>query len=321
MKEKIGYIYKITSPIGRIYIGQTINLNQRLRSYKNLFTHRQKRLHRSLLKYGWDNHTFEIIEECCSSVIDDREIFYIKYYNSFDTENGLNLTSGGKGGRHTTQTLIRISNFNRNRKVSEATKEKLRILNTGKKQSAETIKKRQLKIKGLKRTQETKDRISKAKLGIKLSEKHIQSLKNAVRKPISEEQKRKLSEKLKGKPCPWSRGNNHSGRKVINTINGKIYESLKIASKAIGVNYNTVKNGLGKGKTNYTYLEWLDFSERVSINIWDKLSKKNKIIFNTCTGIFYEEATLAAKSINVNICSLHDYLNKRVKNKTNFIYV
>ena len=59
----IGYVYKITSPSGKIYIGSTINVQKRFKNYNSLSCPKQIKLYRSLLKYGVDNHIFEIIWE------------------------------------------------------------------------------------------------------------------------------------------------------------------------------------------------------------------------------------------------------------------
>ena len=63
MKKQCG-IYKITSPTGCIYIGQSIKLHIRKNQYKNGFYIGQRKLGNSINKYGWEKHTFEIICEC-----------------------------------------------------------------------------------------------------------------------------------------------------------------------------------------------------------------------------------------------------------------
>lgn len=53
----------------------------------------------SFKKYGFDEHTFEIIEECEDSILTEREVFWIKEFNSFyaNNPNGMNMTIGGEG--------------------------------------------------------------------------------------------------------------------------------------------------------------------------------------------------------------------------------
>jgi group I intron endonuclease len=77
-KEKIIGIYKITSPTGKVYIGQSLDIKKRISTYKSSMGHQQPKIHRSFKKYGFDNHVFEIIEECSLGLLDERETFYKK---------------------------------------------------------------------------------------------------------------------------------------------------------------------------------------------------------------------------------------------------
>ena len=88
-------IYKITSPIGKIYVGQTINYQRRLADYKRIERIvSQKRLFNSFNKYGIDNHIFEVIEECCEGQLNSLERYWQDFYNVLGRK-GLNckLTS------------------------------------------------------------------------------------------------------------------------------------------------------------------------------------------------------------------------------------
>ena len=55
-------IYKITSPSGKIYIGQSVNIKDRIKAYKCGHCKEQPFVCNSILKHGWENHKFEIIE-------------------------------------------------------------------------------------------------------------------------------------------------------------------------------------------------------------------------------------------------------------------
>ena len=57
-------IYKITSPSNKVYIGQSTNLEKRKDDYIKLRCDKQPKLFNSLQKYDWEQHIFEIIEEC-----------------------------------------------------------------------------------------------------------------------------------------------------------------------------------------------------------------------------------------------------------------
>lgn len=82
-------IYKITSPTNKIYIGQSLDIEKRFVNYKGLFCKQQTKLYNSLLKYGVDNHKFEILEECSVDLLNERERYYQDYYNVLSV-NGLN---------------------------------------------------------------------------------------------------------------------------------------------------------------------------------------------------------------------------------------
>ena len=46
-------------------------------------------------KYGIENFSFEVIEECSLEQLNEREVYWIAYYNSFNKEKGYNMTPGG----------------------------------------------------------------------------------------------------------------------------------------------------------------------------------------------------------------------------------
>lgn len=97
----MGVIYKISSPSGRLYIGQTQNLRKRINSYKCDIKKNRKeiKLHNSLRKYSWDAHILEVIEKVEDCLLDEREIYWIAFYKTYCYEypRGLNMTKGGDG--------------------------------------------------------------------------------------------------------------------------------------------------------------------------------------------------------------------------------
>jgi len=70
-------IYKITNPKGKIYIGQSININKRKSAYKCIDKRIMgPKIYNSIQKYGWENHVFEIIEECLIDELFERESYW-----------------------------------------------------------------------------------------------------------------------------------------------------------------------------------------------------------------------------------------------------
>ena len=95
----MGYIYKIQNIINNhLYIGQTVkSLEKRFQQHRNnydkpYFSHLP--LYRAFQKYGLENFIFEKVEEVENEKLDEREKYWINYYNSF--YDGYNATLGGR---------------------------------------------------------------------------------------------------------------------------------------------------------------------------------------------------------------------------------
>lgn len=95
----MGYIYKITNTLNnKVYIGQTVkSLQKRFTQHKNnsnksYFS--QIVLYKAFNKYGIENFTFEEVEQVPNDCLDEREKYWIEYYDSYF--NGYNSTLGGR---------------------------------------------------------------------------------------------------------------------------------------------------------------------------------------------------------------------------------
>ena len=92
-------IYKITNTINnKSYIGQSTNIHKRwkkeIEDSNNINSHGYGYpLMRAFRKYGVDNFKFEIIEECEIEKLNQKEIYWINYYDTFF--HGYNQTFGG----------------------------------------------------------------------------------------------------------------------------------------------------------------------------------------------------------------------------------
>lgn len=92
-------IYKIANQLnGLCYIGQSINIYIRWQQHINEVrsNRSQSKLYQAMREFGVENFTFEVIEECEQNqqVLNEREIYWIEYYNSY--KNGYNSTHGGQ---------------------------------------------------------------------------------------------------------------------------------------------------------------------------------------------------------------------------------
>lgn len=95
----MGYIYKIQNLInGNVYIGQTVKLvEKRFQQHRNNYDKpyfSQLTLYKAFKKYGLDNFSFEMLEKVDNDKLDEREKYWIDYYDSY--KNGYNMTLGGR---------------------------------------------------------------------------------------------------------------------------------------------------------------------------------------------------------------------------------
>lgn len=119
-------IYKITSPTDRIYIGQSTDIERRFRFYKRLNCKRQPVLYRSLLKYGSELHTFEIIEECLLELLNVRERYWQEHYKVLNGGLNCNLVSTDELSKvHSQDTKDKISKAHIGKTVSIETRLKM----------------------------------------------------------------------------------------------------------------------------------------------------------------------------------------------------
>lgn len=90
-------IYKIQdNESGKIYIGQCVNLSDRWKQHIKRGLHAEtplnNKLYPALWEKGVENFSFELVEECARAELNEREKFWIEY---FDSKNwGYNVTGG-----------------------------------------------------------------------------------------------------------------------------------------------------------------------------------------------------------------------------------
>ena len=113
-------IYRIENNINKKnYIGQSIDIHQRWIEHKsNAFNNKISNkkynypLYAAFRKYGLNNFNFIILELCEEKFLDEREIYWIKNFNSYN--DGYNLTLGGKGGYNPKKTSVQVLAYDLN---------------------------------------------------------------------------------------------------------------------------------------------------------------------------------------------------------------
>ena len=242
MKNKNCGIYKITSPTGKVYIGQSKNIKRRFLEYEKIIrVEKQVILYKSFKKYGWENHQFDIIEYCTEENLNCSERFW---QDEFDVlgKNGLNCI------------LTKCDSNPALRSVF------------------------------------SKIKISNGKKGIK----------------------------------------NPNNKFIICEETGIFYDSLKEASKAYNISHFSLSQMLCGRVKNKTPLIYSDYIEegKLSKDLYSiekrrkkKVKKKEYKVINYTTKEKFFTLKEAAKSIGLSLATFCNHINKKVINKTDFIYI
>lgn len=228
-------IYKITSPNGRIYIGQSTDIEYRFSIYKRLKCRQQSRLYNSFVKHGVNNHVFDVIEECSVDLLNERERHWQDFYNVL-----------GKAGLN----CVLVSTSSLQKVVSDETKAK--ISNS---------------VTGFKHTEEAKAKISKGLIGRSVSMETRKKISESnMNRYVSPETCNKISNALTGRKIPkevidkrrlaFLGGNNPNARPVVNLQNGVFYDCIAEAAECYGFRRNTLNNFLTGHRKNKTYLAY-----------------------------------------------------------------
>lgn len=209
MKSIVG-VYKIENIItGKFYIGSSKNITIRWQEHiRNLSKgcHLNNHLQFAWNKYGAESFSFIVLEYCEIDFIIEREQYYLDFYEA--VEKGYNiLRVAGSSPEIRSQ---RISESKLGHSVSEDTRRKISLANTGKVRTDEMKERANVTRKrGFKRSEEIKRKISESKQGHPVSDETREKISKArlsmseERKkevyPMREETKKKISEARMGK--------------------------------------------------------------------------------------------------------------------------
>lgn len=204
-------IYMITSPSGKMYIGQTVNLYWRMYKYSKMHCDKQAKLYASFKKYGWDAHVFSILEECKKEDLNRLEVYYMELHETFNTEHGLNLRTGGDYY-----------------KLSDESKEKLRQANLGKKYSYETNYKKGVSLRGKNVSEESKIKMSNGQKIVWKNKERLEKASERVKgesNPMfgrfwTDEQKKAHGDKIRGRKGHMA-GKKHSPETIAKMIESR----------------------------------------------------------------------------------------------------
>ena len=193
-------IYRITvkrdGKPDKYYIGQSANLHDRkIRHFWELRRgiHRNPVLQQAFNLYGESALIFDVLEECelDKVTLAEREKFYIDAHCGRLYNVNIEQATTSLGTKRTAETRRKMSLAQKAVGMTDGRKEVLAAMisaNIGRKLTQESIAKRTAKQKGVKRSEETKRRLSESA---------------KLRPPMSDETRRKISETKKARgQCP-----------------------------------------------------------------------------------------------------------------------
>lgn len=195
-------IYRIWSPSGRVYIGQSWNIKRRWHCHRNDRRESGRLIQRSFKKYGVEAHRFEIVHVFTENATQDRLNYWERYYIEIAKRLRipiLNLTNGGNNGRPVDEVRERLRKPKSGEHRANIAKAVARQWAEGKKQpvilSAESRQKISNTLKGQKFTDERCRNISLALRGRPPNSGSFGRGINPANtgRPISEETRRKIS--------------------------------------------------------------------------------------------------------------------------------
>jgi len=196
-------IYKITSPTGRIYIGQSTNISLRFAHYKSMHRiQRQRKIYHSLVKYGYTNHDFKVIHELpddtdCQTLTIYEQLYIDQYRNcevdmmnlrdagirgKMSEETRKRMSQSHTGTKSTIEARKKISLSNARRTISPQLMQKLKKANTGRIHTVEEREKRRQTSSGRILTAQARAKISASKIGVKRSDATKEALRTGWNK-------------------------------------------------------------------------------------------------------------------------------------------
>lgn len=250
-------IYLITNTVNnKVYVGQAQDLY--IRTKHHISDEKNPLLNKAFKKYGIDKFTIEILEQCEIDKLNEREQYWMDYYEVIDKNKGYNIcpVAGSTRGLKKSQEEIEKMSERASQRIgklnpfygkhhSDDTKEQIRQKKIGQIVSDETKRKISQRHSGKKFSEERKNAISKALKGKEKTKEHSKHISEAKKGTImSENQKMSISKTMREKISKGEIDYSDRCRKV-NQIDKntneiiKTFESIIDAAKELGVN-NTV---------------------------------------------------------------------------------
>lgn len=259
-------IYKITSPSGRIYVGQSENIKSRWLKYRNIKNLvYQPLIKNSISKYGYEAHIFEVIEYCEIEELNCRERHWQDFYDVLN--GGLNCILQECGEQR------RVLTEEHSKRLSERTSgENNPMFGVDRPPEwrlfmSELMKER-FKDKtnhpmyGKQISEKQKEILLKSRLGSKASDETKKKMSDSHTGKIIDQQGRKnIAEGKLGEKNPMF-GKfaelNKNSKVIINTIDSSIIYGVAELSRITGISKSYLKDMLHGYRINNTTYLFLD---------------------------------------------------------------
>ena len=205
-KKKCGIYCIKNTAYGKKYVGQSIDIMDRLRKHKSCLCndkHNNLHLQSAWNIYGEDAFKFYVLEECPEDLLDEKEIYYIEEFQLMNDNFGYNIEPGGhRNKRMSDKTKQKISQSLVGREFSEEHRRKIGDANSRREISDETkqkMSKNHADISGENNPMFGKHHSEETKRKI-IENRNTLSGKDHPNygKHLSEETKQKISESHKG---------------------------------------------------------------------------------------------------------------------------
>lgn len=245
-------IYKIKNLLnGKLYIGQSVNIERRWKGHKynSQYDYKKNHLYTAFKRYGIENFEFSIVVECDECVLDVFEIGIIELYNSTDRTKGYNNKLGGSTGKHTEETKQKLSEILKGRSHTKETKQKM----------SNSRKRENNNFFGKTHSEEAKQKMSESRKGKPAHNKG---------KPASDEAKQKMSEAKKGRKL-----SEETKQKVSNAFKkqyiyqGQVFLGKQELADFLGISYNTLRHRISKKTIDVTIINKTKMTDKSTLPI------------------------------------------------------
>jgi group I intron endonuclease len=261
MRTKTSGIYKIRNLLDdKIYVGSSISIEQRWQQHKQQLRknkHHSKYLQNAWNKYGAESFFIETIEDLTFLITDSKETIKEKllereqyYIDTFKPQyNGCPKAGSRLGSKASEETKAKMSASMKGKNTyprSEETKQKLREINLN--MSDETKQKMSLAKLGTTVSEETKKRMSKAQRGKPKSAEHIEkSIRSKTIKRLEE-----INSNIVKKEILIKNDVRHMLRKFSNE-DIRFIRSCELSDRQLGFKFNCSGVTIKKIRSYITY--------------------------------------------------------------------